>query len=217
MNASSSTRCNPQRRQPSRLCEWGNAPYSCAFARLQVRPFLDIFARRPYPKDWLREDTGLVSGFLLWCIVRALAPAHIIESGFRHGLGTWLLRQAAPTAQLILLDPYPPSKYVDDHADTRYIFGNPIFQDFNEIDWDCLNLDKERTLVFFDDHQAHYRRLLEAFARGFRHVYLDDNYPPTHAAEFFSAKIACDANWGGTTERRRFGNGMGPPGRVDWW
>ena len=115
----------------------------------------------------------MLSGFFLWCIVRALKPKHIIESGIRFGLATWLMRQAAPDAQYIGLDPTPPHKHIDTRPDTRYFVGMSGFHDFNKIDWDCLELDKERTLVFLDDHQAQYRRVLEAYARGFRHLYFD--------------------------------------------
>lgn len=38
--------------------------------------------------------------------------------------------------------------------------------------------DKQRALVFFDDHQAAPRRVREARERGFVHLVMDDNYPP---------------------------------------
>ena len=72
------------------------------------------------------------------------------------------------------------------------------------------------------------RRVLEAYARGFRHVYFDDNYPSAAVAEFFTVKMACDGSLAvdeavvGRHRRRdqprsfRFANGMGPSGNVDW-
>ena len=137
---------------PPLLCQWGDAPFSCDFARSQIRPYLSVFAKRPFAMSG--ENTGILSGFFLWCLVRALRPKHIVESGVRYGLGTWLLRQAAPDAQLILMDPIKPHKWVDTKPDTRYYFGFTLWKDFNTFDWECLKLDKERTLLFFDDHQS---------------------------------------------------------------
>ena len=37
--------------------------------------------------------------------LRHARPETIVESGVHIGLGTWILRQAAPHARLILLDP----------------------------------------------------------------------------------------------------------------
>ena len=45
-------------------------------------------------------------------------PEHIIESGIYKGLGTWMLRQAAPQAQLILIDPAG--------GKLAYRYGKPI-------------------------------------------------------------------------------------------
>ena len=172
------------------LCEFGNAPFSYAFARAQVEPYLHVYARRPYKTN--PGGTGLVTGFMFWCLIKALQPRHIVESGAHVGLGTWLLRQAAPDAQLIIVSPAKPTKYYDEAADSLYFVGKS-FQDFARLDWDCLkHLDKERTLLFFDDHQSQYRRVLEARARGFVHLLFDDNYP--YGGDNFSVKMACDGD-----------------------
>ena len=50
-------------------------------------------------------------------------------------------------------------------------------EDFSLIDFNKYNINKDKTVVFFDDHQAGYRRLIEAQQAGFTHIMYDDNYP----------------------------------------
>ena len=181
--------CTPlSQPRPSHLCEWGTPLFTCDFARSQILPFLATYNGGPLVKN--SGGTGLVSGFMLWCTVRALDPLHIIESGAYRGLGTWLLRKAAPTAQITVLSPAKPTLYIDARNDSVYHVGSG-FKDFVKFPWD--GIDKERTLIFFDDHQSEYRRTLEAFARGFRHLFFDDNYLPMKG-DNFALKEACDGD-----------------------
>jgi len=100
------------------------------------------------------------------------------------------MRQAAPEAQLIVVSPAHPGTYVDKHSNSVYLTDDK-FVDFTKVRWDEMDLNKERTLVFFDCHQAGIRRIREAAARGFRHVMFDDNYGGD-AGDNFSLKKTCD-------------------------
>jgi len=92
------------------------------------------------------------------------------------GVGSWFLRKAAgPDCQLIMIDLGEPTLR-DLQPNSLYFTGNN-FQDFNDIEWGDI-LDKNRTLVFFDDHQAEIQRLIDAQKRGFRFLAWDDNYIP---------------------------------------
>ena len=137
------------------------------------------------------ENTGgtkFAHQFAVWCTVRKLKPLHIIESGIHRGLLSWMLRQAAPKAQLIFIDPKSTLAYKDNHSDTVYITsGN--FKDFKYFDWASLKLDFNRTLIYFDDHQSGLVRTLQAYNRGFRYIMFDDNYPLN--GDNFSLKLAC--------------------------
>lgn len=135
---------------------------------------------------------GFFHQFYLWMLVKALKPAHIIETGAYNGLGTWMLRQAAPDAQIIVVSPQTPHLYVDKHSSSRY-FTAEFFRDFAAIDWSCVHgLVRNDTLVFVDDHQSGYRRMLEAHARGFHNLVFDDNEMPSRS-DHFSVKGACAA------------------------
>uniref|UniRef100_A0A7S0JKE1 Uncharacterized protein n=1 Tax=Calcidiscus leptoporus TaxID=127549 RepID=A0A7S0JKE1_9EUKA len=157
----------------------------------------EVYAKRPQGRSnatkFNKGGTGFMHQFYLWSLVRALKPKHIIESGAYNGLGTWQLRQAAPDAQIIVLSPKTPHAFVDRRDDSRY-FTEEHFRDFSTVDWACAEgLDRSRTVVFVDDHQSGYRRMLEAHARGFHHLMFDDNLI---ISDHFSVKGACAASKG---------------------
>ena len=161
------------------LCKLGEQ-FPRELLRTEFERFAEsgIYANRPVraTNRFNVGGTGFFHAFYLWFVVRQLQPLHVIESGAFEGLGTWIIRQAAPSAQIFVLTPAMPKLYVDRRASTRYFTGRH-FLDFSKVDWECVGLNKARTLVFFDDHQSGYRRTLEAFARGFSHLMFDDNYP----------------------------------------
>ena len=79
------------------VCAIGDPPFSREFLKQELSAFVPVFLRRPGGRN--AGGTELFHAFALWATLRWFKPAHIIESGAFLGLGTWLLRQAAPTAQ----------------------------------------------------------------------------------------------------------------------
>jgi hypothetical protein len=134
-----------------------------------VSDFWETYRARPFR----RQDggSGFHNSFWLFTIARALEPRLIVESGVWKGHTTWLLTQACPGADvhgfdltLKRVEGRSPAITWHEHDWSRYEF--PVF-------------DPARALVFFDCHVNHARRILEASARGFRHLLFDDN-PPAH-------------------------------------
>ena len=118
-----------------------------------------------------------------------LEPTHIVESGVMLGWGTYMMRQAAgPGTHIIAVTPVCPNKAAErgekwymDLGPSTYLCGKK-FVDFNEVNWAAIPglkdmRARERVLVYFDDRQSEYRRLLEAQRAGFMHVVFDDNFP----------------------------------------
>ena len=171
------------------VCQKGGQPWDREQLRRELPKFLQIYEHRPGENF---QGTPMMHQFALWCIIRQLRPRHIIESGVWNGRGTWLLRQAAPDAQIIVLDPEPrkPMKYVDNRTDTIY-FMRDKFRDFGTIsNWSDVTLDLERTLAFIDDHQTPFKRIPQARAAGIRHLVFEDNYWLGYA-DCLSLKQAC--------------------------
>ena len=114
--------------------------------------------------------------FALWCMIKRLRPEYIIESGIYEGFGTWMMRQAAPNARLILLDPHGQNlKYRDKQNQSDYLI-NRDFVDFGSVNWTKYVSDPAKVLVFIDDHQSPLARIRQAKQHGFKHLMFDDNY-----------------------------------------
>ena len=171
------------------VCSKGDPPWTYDWLRSELRHFLHVYDQRL--GDNMR-GTPLMHQFAVWSIVRALKPRHIIESGIMNGLGTWIVRQAAPDAQLILLDPSTQLDltYRDTHDDTFYFTGRN-FRDFSSMPhWNDVTIDVNRTLAFIDDHHTPLRRIAHARRVGIRHMIFEDNYW-LGFADCFSLKQAC--------------------------
>ncbi len=136
-------------------------------AREAVFAFYDLYEQRPV-RDNL-GGFGFNDSLWLFVLARAIDPAFIVESGVHRGHTTWLLRAACPDAELHCFDVQ---------------FGNRVHVDVNahyhEHDWMETEIsapDGRRSLVFFDDHVSHARRIVEAWRRGFQLAIFDDNFP----------------------------------------
>jgi len=129
--------------------------------------FIDIYRHRLFPKNG--GGMGFNHSFATFAIARFLSPAYIIESGVFRGHSTWLFEQACPHALIYSLDPAPSQRiYVSKRA--RYSTA-----DFAAFDWS--EIDRNRTLCFFDDHQSAYSRVKDMRWWGFRWAIFEDNYP----------------------------------------
>ena len=136
-------------------------------AREAVTAFLALYDDRPVQDN--KGGSGFNDSLWLFVVASVLQPRLIVESGVFKGHSTWLLRQACPAAELFCFDPEPaPRVYTDPQA--RYHDG-----DWMEVE--LSRRDAARTLIFFDDHMSHARRLIEARQRGFRRILLDDDFP----------------------------------------
>ena len=154
----------------------------------ELHTFKKIYELRP--GGWNVGGGGFFHYFALWCIIKALNPEIIIESGCHNGIGTWFLRQAAPNTKMIIISPNSPALYRDSMPDTEY-FTSTKFRDFNKLPWHEMIPDKSKTLVFFDDHQAAVRRVQESRKFAFKYIVFDDNYVPGHG-DNLSLKMVCN-------------------------
>ncbi|CAH1799962.1 unnamed protein product [Owenia fusiformis] len=171
-------------------CRKGVMKWSRADVIKELMKFKDVYDNRPSATN--KWGTRIMHQFGLWIIIRQLDPLYIIESGINSGLGTWMLRQAAPTAKLIMLEPSKTNLiYKDTMNDSVYLQG-VNFKDFSEVKWEKYISNMDRSLVFFDDHQSHYKRVKQSKDLGFKHLVFDDNGHPTKG-DVYSISQACDA------------------------
>ncbi|HEX8192584.1 MAG TPA: hypothetical protein VF552_06750 [Allosphingosinicella sp.] len=129
----------------------------------------------------IRNEHGLRGGsaFALWWFLRALKPTIVFEVGVWRGFSTWLIEQAAPTADIHCFDPL----FFLQPWMSRWKVGR-VYRSARARYWtdefSCASISSivaahERPVVFFDDHQNKLPRLHQARAAGFREIIFDDN------------------------------------------
>mmetsp|Transcript_80451 Transcript_80451/g.172150 ORF Transcript_80451/g.172150 Transcript_80451/m.172150 type:complete len:453 (-) Transcript_80451:231-1589(-) len=183
------------------LCKIGEEPWNRDWLLSELSDFRVAYDSRPVARS--RQGSNLFHAFAQWSVVKMVKPTHIVESGAMLGWGTYMLRKAAgPSVHLIVVTPVCPNKkampgdkWYMDPGPATYVCGDK-FVDFADVKWATIpGLEdmraRERVLVYFDDHQSEYRRLLEAQRVGFTHIMYDDGYP--WPGDNFALKQACDA------------------------
>lgn len=148
-----------------------------------LHEFARVLKRRPF-----NNEQGLrgVSAFALYWFVRRLAPSVVFEVGVWRGFSTWLIEQAAPSAEIHSFDPI----FMIEHLIPWWRMGKKYRSQrarYSTEDFSCapireLAAGRADALAFFDDHQHKLPRLLQCKAAGIQHVIFDDNLaaPYTH-------------------------------------
>jgi len=134
-----------------------------------IRDFFEIYKNREKTDN--TQGSGFHNAFWLYFIARLQNPDLIVESGVWKGHSSWLLSQACPQADLYGFD-----------INLKQLQYHDLNAQMFEQDWQTFKFpafDKDRGLIFFDCHVNHAQRLIEAKAKGFKHILIDDN-PPAH-------------------------------------
>ena len=144
----------------------------------ELREFARLMKRRPF-----QNEQGLrgVSAFALYWFIKRTKPTSVFEVGVWKGFSTWLIEQAAPDAKVFCFDPLfmvehlmQPEKLGPTYRSKRAAYSH---QDFSCAGIAELAANSARPLVFFDDHQNKFARLLQAKQFGIKDIIFDDNSP----------------------------------------
>ena len=184
------------------LVQIGDLPFDVRkFLLAHLAEFASAYRRKPFKTN----SCGILlhHAFALWSTVKALQPKVVIESGVNTGMSTYMIRQAAPNATIICIDPLDrplcgfqgkrnkhsikPVRWKPEnlpHSRAHYLTGD-AFVDFNNVDWIALAAELQlpegwasEAVAFFDDHMSSYHRLPSCQRLGIRHVLFEDNYLP---------------------------------------
>lgn len=141
---------------------------------------LDEFMENVYFDGIVDNDGGMNINdmFSFYFLLKKMQPTTIIECGIWNGFSTKLIRKTlGDNCKIICSDPrsIPSSGYTDNNSNTKYFTGNS-FIDFKDFILDD-NLNFDKTLCFFDDHQNSAQRLIQCMEKGIKHVFFNDNYP----------------------------------------
>lgn len=157
--------------------------------RSELPEFLKLYSKRP-----LRPNYGgmrVENSFGMWYMLRNLSPppTTVIESGVNKGHTTWMILQSLPSTRVISID--PSSNIFWRSTNVTYLTGD-MFEDFSKVPWQNYSIDFDRTVVFIDDHQSSFRRIVsEGHKLGFRRFLIDDNYDYL-SGDSYSVKWACE-------------------------
>lgn len=155
----------------------GNIAVDFSDPECLARDFLKVYNKMPK----INNVYGMKSPhlFLLWNALKQLHPDFVIESGVYKGLGTWWIEQACPTAKIYCIDV--------DYSNIEYksLKATYLNDDFACHRWDSI--DKNNTVIFFDDHQNALTRLMQMKWMGFSKAIFDDNYA-SYTGDCYSCK-----------------------------
>ena len=148
--------------------------------------FLNLYSKRPIKNN--NRGMKIPHAFATWYIIQKIKPQCIIESGVWKGQSTWLLEKTLPNATIFSIDPFLDRRI---YKSSKAKYFNT---DFNSIQWDKENIDKSKTLLFFDDHQNAVERVKQSKRLDFKHIIFEDNQPPLEG-DFYSLKKAFANPW----------------------
>jgi|TARA_B110000483_G_C18190274_1_gene540640 hypothetical protein len=142
--------------------------------------FIELYKERP-----VKDNSGGMKFphmFGLFFLLKSLKPDFVVESGIYKGQSTWLIEKTLPNVDLLCLDPnLNYRKYISESNKVKYSNLDFTAQDFSNI--------PKNSLVFFDDHQNFYDRLVYSNFFGFKHVIGEDNYPASQGDTYSFKKI----------------------------
>jgi len=166
----------------SPLVQFGDCRPFCDREKLKalLPEFLEVYKKRPFKINTCGQN--VMHAFITYALARLLKPEVIIENGVNAGGGSYILRSGAPHARAYHIDPLDKPicdkrmKRWMNETNAKYLTGEK-FVDFQKYDWDKEGIPKDKALVLFDTHVNDWRDTIEAAKKGFRWVYVDDNYP----------------------------------------
>ena len=102
--------------------------------------------------------------FGLFYFLKSLKPTFVVESGIWKGQSTWLIEKVMPKANILSIDTnLNKRQYISKSKRVNYTNEDFRFIDFKKI-------SKKNSLVFFDDHQNHFDRIVQCHFFGFKNI-----------------------------------------------
>ena len=170
---------------------------SCEEAELVSEAYLEIWPSRPFDNA---NGLGINGCLALHYFLRRLNPKVVVEVGTWRGFSTWVIEQALPDVEeIITSDPILASRQFLDpkHFQPEYRIekAHYTYQDFSVLHLQVPPEEVDSHVVFFDDHQDKFPRLIQAKQKGFKHLIFDDNVPFKYSHTTFENHRANPEHW----------------------
>ena len=133
----------------------------------ELKKFLDIYKKKPISNNF--SGMKVEHCFALYLFLKKIKPKYVIESGIWKGQTTWLIKKTLKDVKLFSIDIDLSQKEVS-YKDVKY-----LNKDITEYNWN--KIDKNKTLIIFDDHVCFSKRIKFLLDNNFKHLIFDDNLP----------------------------------------
>ena len=152
--------------------------------QIEFKRFYNIYKKRPI----LDNNNGIKieHAFYLYLVIKKIRPTLIVESGVFAGQSTWLMEKFCPKGKFFCFD--------IDLKNLKYKSNKAKYFEFDLTKFDWSKINKEKTLIFFDDHVSFYDRLEFSKKNKFKNIVFDDNYPPNIGDCYSFKKILSEVN-----------------------
>jgi len=133
----------------------------------ELKLFLKIYNKRPIKNNY--SGMKVEHCFALYCLLKKIKPKYVIESGVWKGQTTWLIKKTLKNVKLYSID-------IDlSQKDLHFNDVEYLDRDISSFSWKKVNKDK--TLIIFDDHVCFSKRIIFLLKNKFKHIIFDDNLP----------------------------------------
>ena len=152
--------------------------FNKSFLKKKLPHFLKIYKHRPIKNN--QSGMRIDHCFALFCLLNKIKPDHIIESGVWKGQTTWLIKKVLKKSKIFSIDIDLSNREVI-YDDVKY-----LNKDISKYNW--KKLDKNKTVIIFDDHVCFSKRLDFIKKNKFKHIIFDDNLP-NHHISYYTPKM----------------------------
>ena len=140
--------------------------------------FLTFYKNRPIKNN--KSGMKIDHCYALFILLKKLKPKYVIESGVWKGQTTWLIKNVLKNSKVFSID-IDLSQRDLIYKDVKY-----LEKDITKYNWS--KLDKNKTLIIFDDHVCFSKRLNFIKKNKFKHIIFDDNLP-NHHISYYTPKM----------------------------
>ena len=133
----------------------------------KFKSFLKLYRNRPIKNN--SSGMRIEHCFAVYSLLKKIKPVNVIESGVWKGQTTWLIKNTLKKVNIFSIDL--------DMSNRKIIYDDVKYfdKDITTINWNKLN--KNNTLIIFDDHVCFSKRINFLLKNKFKHIIFDDNLP----------------------------------------
>ena len=152
--------------------------FSKSHLKKNFSEFLTFYKNRPIKNN--QSGMKIDHCYALFTLLKKIKPKYVIESGVWKGQTTWLIKNVLKNSKIFSID--------IDLSQRDLIYKNVKYLEKDITKYNWSKLDKNKTLIIFDDHVCFSERLNFIKKNKFKHIIFDDNLP-NHHISYYTPKM----------------------------